>query len=232
MSKGCKCSETPQEGKLSDFPTKSSAHRKELRMPILDEAAGTLEALGFKHAPVQYLLCHECGASTRESDGRYVTMRDPPGVYYLRGDDNMDARRAAGREAEDCVQVVGLFAEFDPAIVSAALDWEITSHGLIPGPDGKTPIGTTAFFMPKKEEQMTTSVKIHVNGRYHATVVQKNASGEIVMTADVHGNYEGSPNPIGEQVFWLTHPAQATFEVSEEAVVDAPVPDSPLPAAE
>jgi hypothetical protein len=69
---------------------------------------------------------------------------------------------------------------------------------------------------------MTTSVKVHVNGRYRAKVTHKNNAGEVVTTAIVEGNYEGSPNPSGEETFHLQHPAHSTFEVVEEAVPDAP----------
>jgi hypothetical protein len=60
---------------------------------------------------------------------------------------------------------------------------------------------------------MTTTVKIHVNGRYRATIKQ-NGQEPVV----VEGNYEGSPNPGGEHSFHLPHPATATFEVTEEPV--------------
>lgn len=63
---------------------------------------------------------------------------------------------------------------------------------------------------------MTTSVKVHVNGRYRATVKQKDSMGE--RTHVVEGNYAGSPNPSGEQSFWLTHPANAIFTITEEHV--------------
>jgi len=63
---------------------------------------------------------------------------------------------------------------------------------------------------------MTTTVKIHVNGRYRATVTQKDAHG--VRAHVVEGNYEGSSNPSGEHAFHLPHPAAATFDVIEEYV--------------
>lgn len=58
---------------------------------------------------------------------------------------------------------------------------------------------------------MTTSVKIHVNGRYRTTVVQDQKPPVIV-----EGNYTGSPNPSGEHVFQMSHPANSTFVVTEE----------------
>jgi len=64
---------------------------------------------------------------------------------------------------------------------------------------------------------MTTTVKVHVNGRYRATVKQNGHEPVIV-----EGNYKGSPNPSGEQSFYLPHPATATFEITEEQV---PVPE-------
>jgi hypothetical protein len=65
---------------------------------------------------------------------------------------------------------------------------------------------------------MTTSVKVHVNGRYRATVKQDDLAPVIV-----EGNYEGSTNPSGEQTFWLrgNHPTAGKFEVTEEWI-DAP----------
>lgn len=68
---------------------------------------------------------------------------------------------------------------------------------------------------------MTTTVKVHVNGRYRATVRQTNADGTVYDTVEVHGNYAGSPNPSGEVSFHLRHPAQAVFDISEE-----PIPES------
>lgn len=59
---------------------------------------------------------------------------------------------------------------------------------------------------------MTTTVKIHVNGKYRATVVQDDREPVIV-----EGNYNGGS---GEKSFWLAHPANSTFIVTEEYVVD------------
>lgn len=69
---------------------------------------------------------------------------------------------------------------------------------------------------------MTTIVKIHVNGRYRATVVQTNADGVKSPPIVVEGNYGGSPNPSGEHSFHLYHPAIASFAVTEEYVPDEP----------
>lgn len=71
---------------------------------------------------------------------------------------------------------------------------------------------------------MTTSVRVHVNGRYRATVTQDGVEPVVV-----EGNYDGSPNPSGEQTFYLhgSHPAQGNFRIVEEYVGDAP----PQPAA-
>jgi hypothetical protein len=59
---------------------------------------------------------------------------------------------------------------------------------------------------------MTTSVKVHVNGQYRATVKQDGQEPVVV-----EGNYNGGS---GERTFWLPHPAKATFEISEEYVQD------------
>lgn len=65
---------------------------------------------------------------------------------------------------------------------------------------------------------MTTSVKVHVNGKYRATVVQDGKDPVVV-----EGNYNGGS---GEKSFYLPHPAKATFEISEEPV--APGDERPL----
>ena len=60
---------------------------------------------------------------------------------------------------------------------------------------------------------MTTSVKVHVNGRYRATVKQDELEPVVV-----EGNYDGSPNPSGERTFNLrgSHPTKGKFEIVEE----------------
>jgi hypothetical protein len=64
---------------------------------------------------------------------------------------------------------------------------------------------------------MTTTIKVHVNGRYRATVKQDDHEPVIV-----EGNYTGSTNPSGEHSFYLRHPAHSTFEVTEESVPETP----------
>lgn len=59
---------------------------------------------------------------------------------------------------------------------------------------------------------MTTTVKIHVNGKYRATVVQ-----DAREPVTVEGNYNGGS---GEKSFYLSHPADSTFRVTEEYVAD------------
>jgi hypothetical protein len=66
---------------------------------------------------------------------------------------------------------------------------------------------------------MTTTVQVHVNGKYRAHVTVSNKTDETgSQTVIVEGNYEGSPNPSGNQNFYLAHPAEATFRISEEPV--------------
>lgn len=59
---------------------------------------------------------------------------------------------------------------------------------------------------------MTTTVKVHVNGRYRATVRQDDREPVIV-----EGNYNGGS---GERAFYLPHPAAGTFQISEEPVAE------------
>jgi hypothetical protein len=60
---------------------------------------------------------------------------------------------------------------------------------------------------------MTTSITIHVNGRYRSFVKQDDAE-----PVTVEGNYEGSPNPDGRHTFWLRHGKPNAFTVTEEQV--------------
>lgn len=57
---------------------------------------------------------------------------------------------------------------------------------------------------------MTTTVKVHVNGRYRATVKQGDRD-----PVTVEGNYNGGS---GEKSFYLSHPAHETFVVTEAYV--------------
>jgi hypothetical protein len=57
---------------------------------------------------------------------------------------------------------------------------------------------------------MTTTVKVHVNGKYRATVKQ-----DALDPVIVEGNYNGGS---GEKSFWLAHPANSTFVITEEYV--------------
>lgn len=59
---------------------------------------------------------------------------------------------------------------------------------------------------------MTTTVKVHVNGKYRATVKQDGKP-----PVEVEGNYNGGS---GEQSFSLPHPAKGTFEISEVQVAE------------
>lgn len=57
---------------------------------------------------------------------------------------------------------------------------------------------------------MTTTVKIHVNGKYRATVTREGFEPLVV-----EGNYNGGS---GEGYIALHHPANGTFTVTEEPV--------------
>lgn len=59
---------------------------------------------------------------------------------------------------------------------------------------------------------MTTTVKVHVNGKYRATVKQDDRE-----PVTVEGNYNGGS---GEKSFGLAHPASGTFVVTEEQVAE------------
>lgn len=72
---------------------------------------------------------------------------------------------------------------------------------------------------------MTTTVKVHVNGRYRADVTVTYGNGHTEQVV-VEGNYDGSPNPSGERSF-SCYPAPVTFVVSEKEAV----PEAEAPAA-
>ena len=59
---------------------------------------------------------------------------------------------------------------------------------------------------------MTTTVKVHVNGQFRATVKQ---DGNDPVT--IEGNYNGGS---GEKSFYLPHPAKTMLEILEEYVAD------------
>ena len=59
---------------------------------------------------------------------------------------------------------------------------------------------------------MTTTVKVHVNGKYRATVTQDDHA-----PVEIEGNYNGDS---GIMVFALTHPANSVFRVTEKMVAE------------
>lgn len=59
---------------------------------------------------------------------------------------------------------------------------------------------------------MTTTVKVHVNGQYRATIKQDDRE-----PIEVEGNYNGG---AGEKHFFLAHPANSTFVITEQFVSD------------
>lgn len=65
---------------------------------------------------------------------------------------------------------------------------------------------------------MTTTVTVHVGGRYVATIKKDDAE-----PVDVHGDYDGSPNPGGNYYVTVPHPATAKFEIAEKYLGEAKV---------
>lgn len=64
---------------------------------------------------------------------------------------------------------------------------------------------------------MTTTVKVHVNGKYRATVTQTDQDGTKRPPVEIEGNYNGGS---GERSFYLAHPAAGTFEITEVPVAE------------
>lgn len=63
---------------------------------------------------------------------------------------------------------------------------------------------------------MTTTVKVHVNGNYRATVRQITADRTHLQPVVIDGDAPGGK----EHYFGLHHPAHATFTISEEPLTD------------
>lgn len=61
-----------------------------------------LEAVGAVHAPEQRFI------ESDEIDGRYVTLKDPPGVYFILGTDNRDRFVSGSDWTRDSVQLIFL----------------------------------------------------------------------------------------------------------------------------
>ena len=64
---------------------------------------------------------------------------------------------------------------------------------------------------------MTTTIKVHVGGRY-VTTIEQFGKPEV----KVHGDYPGSPNPGGDHYIYLPHPATGVFRISEEYLGEVP----------
>lgn len=71
---------------------------------------------------------------------------------------------------------------------------------------------------------MTTTVIVHCNGRYAATVRQTKVDGTVLPDVVVKGDYPGTPNPGGRMSFNIGYPATSLFEVIEHGV-DESAPD-------
>ena len=66
---------------------------------------------------------------------------------------------------------------------------------------------------------MTTTVKIHVGGKYRAQVEVTHADGaQESHTVDGDGVEQGAQGSTNERSITLRHPADATIRVTEEAV--------------
>lgn len=64
---------------------------------------------------------------------------------------------------------------------------------------------------------MTTTIKVHVNGRYKTTIKTTMPDGST-STVDISGEKKGEGD---EYSFHLPHPAHATYEITEEQLPPA-----------
>ena len=60
---------------------------------------------------------------------------------------------------------------------------------------------------------MTTTIKVHVNGKYKATVTQDQRP-----PVEIIGDYDGTPNPGGVSAFTLQRNAETTLHIKEEPI--------------
>ena len=95
----------------------------------MGQIAIKLEALGAKHAPVQCFT-----EPPRTEYGREVTLRDPPGVYYLLGTDNRDRRDYA-----DEVQLIFLGVPRDVGRYAVAIGYAVVNSESLPSDNGPVP---------------------------------------------------------------------------------------------
>lgn len=115
----------------------------------LSAVATKLEALGVKHAPEQSLTSPKAELSLRwklvgghrrpedsskiDIDGRYVTLKDEPGVYYILGTDNAKVRR---RLTKDVQLIFLLVPTQNVGRYAAAIGYRYKRSELLPSAEG------------------------------------------------------------------------------------------------
>ena len=98
-------------------------------MATMETVRDRLEQLGVKHAPLQQFL------NSDNVDGRYVTLIDPPGAYYILGDDNMPNRE----KREELIQLIFLGVPDDSKRLAMQIGWRITNSAPLPSDQGPIP---------------------------------------------------------------------------------------------
>lgn len=87
-------------------------------MITMHKAEQALQAMGFRHAPVQNYL------ESPGVDGRFVTLLDPDGRYYLLGVDN--GHRGVEREPPNTIQLMFFNVSNVAGEVAAQIGWVVT----------------------------------------------------------------------------------------------------------
>lgn len=115
----------------------------------LSDVATKLEALGVRHAPEHDLMGSESEPSLRwrivggqrraihepKGDGRHVTLRDEPGVYYLLSTDL--AKVSPPRSCHGDVQLTFLkVSAHDVGKYAGAIGYKTKLIEMLPSPDG------------------------------------------------------------------------------------------------
>jgi hypothetical protein len=89
----------------------------------LSSVVAKLEAAGARHAPLQRLL-----DAPHIVDGRYITLRDPPGVYFILGTDNPDQQD----KITDRVQLTFLDVPYDVGKFAMAIGYYVVGTERLP----------------------------------------------------------------------------------------------------
>ena len=100
---------------------------------MIEEALRRLEKLGVNRAPIQHFT------DTGAIHGRYVTLRDPAGVYYLLG---------TAPQTKDKIQLLFLGVPEMADHFAEQIGWSVESKELLPGSTDKVQVHSAILEPP------------------------------------------------------------------------------------